>query len=220
MSAMEIYGWFCALIGAATAFPQLFKLLRARTSAGLSLLMWQLSLSVNTAWLVHGSLFKFWNLLVPNAIMGACGALILYHISRDRQIPLLRAFLLPATIFAVLATVDLTLGTVVFGILISIPQLVGAIAQFLVLLRSRDIRGVSFPFLAYSVLVNLVWFIFGVWAADAALMLAASSLGVMTIVNCTWWFLRTKGLVGPLGSKVEPAVQPVAEPQPELVAAS
>lgn len=197
MSALEIYGWVCALIGSASAFPQLVKLLRARTSAGLSLLMWQLTVTVNTAWLVHGILFQFWNLFVPNAIMGFCGVLILLQVGRDRSLSLVWLFALPIVFFTVLATVDLTLGTVVFGALISIPQLVGAVAQFFTLLRSRDIRGVSFPFLAYSLLVNLVWFIWGVWAGDAALMLAASSLGLMTVLNCTWWLLRSKGVVAP-----------------------
>lgn len=199
MSALEIYGWFCALVSAATALPQLIKLLRTRTSAGLSMLMWQLTFSVNMSWVVHGLMFKFWNLIVPNAIMGLCGVLILVQVMKDRTIPPLRVFLLPVAIFTVLASVDLTIGTVVFGVLISIPQLIGAIAQFLDLLRSRDIRGVSFPFLCYSLFVNLIWFIWGAWAGDAALMLAASSLGLMTLVNCTWWLLRTRGAVRPRG---------------------
>ena len=54
MSWVEIIGWSATAVGALLGFPQLFRLLRTRNVAGLSLLAWQAVLVLNVIWFTHG----------------------------------------------------------------------------------------------------------------------------------------------------------------------
>ena len=52
MVLVEIWGWVCGIASGLSALPQLSRLLKARTSAGLSLLSWQLNAGVLWGWTV------------------------------------------------------------------------------------------------------------------------------------------------------------------------
>ena len=61
-----IWGWVCALAGTFASLPQVVRLLRAGTSDGVSLLMWQLLLGVGIGWTAHGFTVGHANVVVPN----------------------------------------------------------------------------------------------------------------------------------------------------------
>ncbi|CAI9411458.1 MULTISPECIES: SemiSWEET family sugar transporter [Aestuariimicrobium] len=202
MSAFEIYGWTIALISSVSAVPQLLRILRSRTSAGASLVMWQITAAITGTWLVHGSLTGAYNLVLANGIACLMSVLILWFVRRDRTLSLLRTFGVPALGIAALVATDLW-NPLVFGAFISIPQFIGGVAQFLDLLRCRDIRGVSVGFLAWQVAVQVFWFVWGLWGGDVAIQIAAGSFFVICLLNFIWWLLRRFGLVRAHGPQPE-----------------
>lgn len=216
MSAVVIFGWVCAAVGASSSVPQMIQLWRARTTAGLSLLMWQLTLGVGMAWTVHGAVvIPNANIVAPNAVMCVFATWIVVQIIRDRKLNWLRSLAVPLALGAVLIVTDLTLGPLVMGILISIPQLVGAFSQFNELVRRRDLRGVSPIFMVWIFVVQVLWLTWAIWANDISITLAAASYGVACLLNLVWFILRHTKVIGPMGaphaSEVDAAVAPVGQ---------
>lgn len=202
MTPFEIYGWACAILSSVAGIPQLLRLLKSRTSAGASLAMWQVTMAVTGTWIVHGALTSAPNLILANGIACLISLLVLWFIRADRTLSLVRTFGVPIAGIVVMVATDLW-NPVVFGALISIPQLFGGFAQFLDLLRCRDIRGVSIAFLVYQVFVQVIWFIWGTWAGDVSLQMAAGSFFVVCLLNAIWWLLRRNGLVRARGPQPE-----------------
>ncbi len=201
MTAVEIFGWVCAVVGASSSVPQMIKLWRTKTTAGLSLLMWQFTFAVSVAWTVHGSVvIPNANIVAPNAVMGVFSLWILIQIIKDRGLNPAKAMVIPVSLAAVLIATDLTLGPLVMGVLISIPQLVGAFAQFSELLRRRDLSGVSPVFLVWLFVVQVLWLTWAIWANDIAITLAAGSYGVACLLNLVWFTLRRTEVIGPMGA--------------------
>lgn len=56
MTPVDIVGWSATVLGTILGVPQLVRLLRTRSVAGLSLIAWQATLSINIGWTVHGLL--------------------------------------------------------------------------------------------------------------------------------------------------------------------
>lgn len=204
MTAFEIYGWACAILSAGVSLPQLVKLFKAKTSAGLSLLLWQLTFAVAAAWVFHGTRLGSWNLVVANGIMFVGCCLLLWLIGRDRKLNVLQVMSLPVALTAVLFVLDLK-AALAFSLAISAAQLIGAFAQMIDLLKAADIRGVSPGFLAYSVFVNVIWLIWGLWGGDRAIQFAAGSLGTVALINLVLWLLRRSGALKPRGGTPEDA---------------
>lgn len=67
--------------------PQVVRLLVGRTSAGVSLLLWQLLLGAGIGWTIHGVVSGHLNLVVPNVISVLLSTAVLAMIARDRRLP-------------------------------------------------------------------------------------------------------------------------------------
>lgn len=187
-------GWAAAAAGSALSIPQLVRILRERTSAGLSLLMWQLNLAVGLGWTHHGFLVDRPNVWAPNIVMAVFSVLIVRLVVRDRGLgPFTWA--LPLVLAAGLVGIDLGLGAIVYGVATAIPQVVGAAAQLVDVVRSIDIRGISPAFLVGSVVVQGLWFTWSLLAGEASITVAASATGSVVGTTLVWWVLRRTGLV-------------------------
>lgn len=194
MDFITAWGWVCALAGAVSALPQVLRLVRAGTSAGVSLLNWQLVCGTNLAWIVHGALIHAANIIVTNVFVGSAAAAIILMVVRDRRLPLARSMLVVAAVFAACAGVELVIGVTAFGVVIGLPQLVGGASQLRDLATSRLIAGVSLGFLALGVLVQTLWFVWALMAHDRAVLIAAGSMGVLMAVNLAVFVLRRLGV--------------------------
>ncbi|HSN43527.1 MAG TPA: PQ-loop domain-containing transporter, partial [Propionibacteriaceae bacterium] len=183
MTFVEIWGWICAAVTATLSLPQLLRLLKVRTSAGLSLLSWQMMLAANIPWVAHGILDNRPNLAIPNAILFVCTILILRMIRADRGLGLLETYALGAVAGAVGVTVDVVFGAAAFGALVTIPQATGQLAQLRDLLRLRDIRGLSWVFLTVSFLLQFMWISWAFMVDDNAVKVAGSMMAVLASAN-------------------------------------
>lgn len=194
MTMIEVYGWLCALAGMLAILPQVQRLVTTRTSAGLSLLMFQLTTGGVLGWVVHGLNYGALNVIVPNAFTALMNLAVLALMQRDRGLSPLRVWPLVGAIFAVVATVDLTLPGGFFGLFVLVPLSVGLIAQLRDLLKATDLSGLSFPFIAANCGIQFLWFVWGALAGDLSVVLCAGILAIVTTLILGVYLVRNSRL--------------------------
>ena len=198
---LTVLGWVAAACGSALSLPQLVRILRAKTSAGLSLLLWQLLMAAGIGWTHHGLLVTHRpNIWLPNLATAITSALLVRFLAKDRGLRS-TVWILPLVLSGVLIGIDLTLGALAYGIATSIPQVIGASAQLLDVIRSIDIAGVSVVFLGFSVVVQALWLVWGALAGEVSVVVSATCNGAVVLVTYLWYLLRRAGVLRamPLG---------------------
>ena len=187
---IEIFGWVAAAIGVASNLPQLIRILRAKTSAGVSLRLWQISAATTGAWMVHGFLVQKGQMQWPNLLMSVLALVIVVFILRDRKQAIAPQLLLPVVLAASLTGVELLFGAMAFGFVIAVPQLYGQLTQLREMVTAPDLSGVSVGYLAIMLLVQVMWFVFGLFTFDWALIICAGAMSVVCSVNLGVYVVR------------------------------
>ena len=80
---VAVFGWVAAAIGVASNLPQLLRILTARTSAGVSVRLWQVTAASTAAWCVHGFLVSAPQMQWPNLLMSLLASSIVVLVLRD-----------------------------------------------------------------------------------------------------------------------------------------
>lgn len=188
---IEIFGWVAAIIGIVANIPQLTRILRARTSAGVSLLAWQFALATAGAWCVHGYLVGQQQMQWPNLIMALSALVIVVFVVRDRQLSYGKALAFPLILWAALSATNVIFGALVYGIVVAVPQLTGQSSQLRDMIKSPELTGVSGGYLAILLLVQSMWFVFGIYTTDWALITCAGAMVVLCSANLGVYLVRT-----------------------------
>ena len=202
MTFLDTWGWVCALAGTLAALPQVLRLLRVRTSAGLSLLLWQLNLGAGIGWVVHGIAGGYANVTVPNVVISLTNVLILLLIQRDRGLSVRAVWPLGLAVAAACIAIELTLPSGAFGLFVLVPHSVGLLAQTRDLLRSPDLTGVSPVFLVAVASIQYLWFVWGVLVGDLSVVICASVLAVLGTVNLALYAVRSRRSAPSTGSGI------------------
>lgn len=212
MTVEFIVGWVACLVAMMLGVPQIVRLLRTRSTDGLSLLLWQAMLAINLGWLVHGLRIDAVNMVVTNLVGGTTTLVIQILIIRARKLQAWRVMLPGLLGAAALVAVDVGLGSAAFGIAAVIPAVLANAGQTVALVRSPLITGVSPLFLTGQVLNQALWFSWALLVIDHGTMITAPVTGVIALVNVIWWTLR-KGGLRPLFVQPEPVLVAPAKPQ-------
>lgn len=191
MNFYDILGWIAASFGMASALPQLYHLWRVRTSAGLSARLWQFNAAGTMAWAMHGFYVGAVQLGVPNIVCTALFLGVLWFIVRDRGQNFLPMLVLPVALSLVLFGIDLWLGPVVFGVVVALPMVVGQVTQLQYMRSSAHLAGVSVPTLLVTVLVQVLWFTWGIGVGERAITVASTLLGTLCIANLAYYAWRS-----------------------------
>ena len=204
---ISILGWAAALIGAVTTLPQLIKILRSGTTAGISLTNFQLLLANFIAWVGHGVIMArpyFW---LTNACLLVINIVILRKIIVHRVLNPVTPWIMGTIIGFALIGVDLW-SHVAFGVLVLFPQGFGALAQVIDIARKIDISGLSGLYIFISFFIQLLWLIWALLARDTAVIMAASVQGSIALVAFLWLVARSFGAspIFPIDNQA-PAVQ-------------
>lgn len=194
---LEIWGWACAVVGAVFSVPQVLRLLRSGTSAGLSLRAWQLNTAVALGWTLHGIRAGYWNMFASNAVIAVLSLLTIAMIRRDRALSLRTAWLLPAAATGVLFGMEYLTTPLLLGVVVLLPQLFAQGSQSAELIREPDLSGVSTTFIALNALLPAMWFVWGLGAGDASVLLTAGAMTLITAFNLGWLLARNLRLVAP-----------------------
>lgn len=188
-------GWAAATLASVVALPQVVKLLRSGTTAGISLTAWRLMLAANVAWTGHGVVSGHLNIVLPNLLLLLCTVVILLRLCRDRGIGWAVTFG-PGLVLGLLNLgINVAFGPVAFAIAAGIPSICAQIIQFHELFLTPRITGISLPFLAMNTVNQAFWLGWALLVDEQSIMLAASVMGVLMAVNLTWCLLRRRGLV-------------------------
>ncbi len=195
MALIDIWGWACAVVGGLFALPQVVRLLRAQTSVGLSELNWRLLLGSNIGWVLHGVHTGRAQIIVPNLALAICSFLIIRMIRRDRGLSMMRGWAIPLAVAVVPFALEFVVGAVVFGLLINIPQVVGACVQLRDMVRSSSLAGVSFLYLFLTGIVQVMWIIWAVGVGENAVIVAAGAMAIVSFTNAIYFGLRHVGVL-------------------------
>lgn len=197
MSLVEIWGWVCGIASGLSALPQLSRLLKARTSAGLSLLSWQLNAGVLWGWTAHGVLTMRHNLIWSNLFLACSMSAVVALIVQDRRLSWARSLAPLLALFAALLVIEWNFGEVVFGLVVVGPGAFALVAQFVDLLRRPDLSGVSLPALAVNAAVQIMWFSWANLAGDRAVQLVSTCIGLCALANVAAYLGRWRGWLRP-----------------------
>lgn len=203
MTLIELLGWVAAVSGPIMFLPQVAQLVRDKTSAGISLLMWQFILAAGISWFVHGVLADRPNIWATNGLSLVSTLMILRMIRSDRALSAARVYLPGLLVAAIAVATDVFAGPVVFGFAILAPLAVGALGQIRSLVVDADLSGVSLPFTIGGVLTQAMWFAWSIPAREVSVTICATTLMVTSTASLVWLLARRTQLVGPLGRRVE-----------------
>ena len=196
MAFAILWGWLSGAVGVLSGVPQILQLRRTRTSAGVSLIFWQLLLAIGVLWTLHGLLTHSALVATPNGLMTIANALVLDFIRRDRRLGWWRTYGLSLALVGALFTVDAVIGTLIFGMLITVPQVSSGFGQLKELVTRVDIRGVSLGFLVLGWILPSMWFFYGTMAHESAIIISAGFTSLVALANMSWAAMRRRGLVG------------------------
>ncbi len=188
-------GWFAAALAATVAIPQVIKLLRNRTTAGISLTAWRLTLAANVAWTGHGFVAGHANIWLPNLMFMVCSLIILNQLRRDRALSWAATFGPSLVLGLTTLGLDVTYGPVVFAIAAGLPSVIAQMLQFQELVVAPRISGVSLPFLALNWVNQALWLSWALLVGEQSITMVASTMGVLMGLNLLWALLRQRGFV-------------------------
>ena len=194
MTPVELIGWAAAVVGTLLGVPQVYRLARTRTVAGLSMPAWQAILALNIAWTSHGIILAKANMIVPNVLGLASTLPVLVMMARELGRPLGRVLLPGVLVAAMMIGVDLAFGTAVYGVVAIFPALFANLGQCVELVRSPSVAGVSPVFLIGGVVNQVLWLGWGLLVEDAGTIITACVTLAVTSFNLVWWILRRLGL--------------------------
>lgn len=187
---IEVFGWVAATIGIASNLPQLARILTARSSAGVSVHLWQVTAATTAAWCVHGFLVDAPQMQWPNMLMALLASIIVVLALRDRGQAILPQFVFPVLVAGALIGANLWLGPLVFGLLVAVPQLMGQFSQLRLMIGAPDLTGVSLGYLCVILLVQSMWNVFGIATTDWALIVCTSAMVVVCTINLVVYLVR------------------------------
>ena len=188
-------GWAAATLASIVAIPQVVKLLRSGTTAGISLTAWRLTLAGNIAWTGHGVVSGHLNIVLPNFLFLLCSLTILLQLRRERGLGWILTFGPSLVLGLVNLGINVSFGPLAFAIAAGIPSICAQFMQFHELFLVPRISGVSLPFLAMNTVNQAFWLGWALLVDEQSIMLAASVMGVLMGVNLTWCLLRRRGVV-------------------------
>lgn len=190
MAAVAV-GWLASACGILVGLPQMLRLLRSGSVAGLSLLSWQAMVVVNLTWAAHGLTISQFPLIITNVIGLAWSAAVTLLIGRHLHRRPAKILLAPVLACSALIACDQVLGSAAFGAAAVVPALVAALGQSAQLVRAPNISGVSAPFLVLAALNQAFWLTWAVLVADSGTTIIAAVTGCLAVFNLTCWAYRS-----------------------------
>ncbi|MBK9433804.1 MAG: hypothetical protein IPN52_01295 [Micrococcales bacterium] len=172
----EWFGYAGAALMTAMSLPQIARIVRDRSAAGVSLLTWTLFVLAGTGWLSYGLILQAPAIIVGNlTFISTTVTVVVLLLRRQRSWPLLSASLVPllAVALAVAALTRLpgavasSLG-VLLGIATTVPQLVESIGRR----RAGLVSEVSLAALFMLLAGQALWLTYGLTRPDLPMIVA------------------------------------------------
>lgn len=190
-----VVGWLCAICGTCLVLPQFLRIVKSRSTAGVSLLSWQLWACVGLVWCVHGLVEQQVTMVLPNAASAAFATCILVMIYRDRRLGLVQLLGGPIILVVLGILLRLVGGPIAFSVFMLLPQAIAVLGQFCELVRCPDLFGVSGAYLRAAVAMQTLWLLYGIVGEDIACTISSVMMVVLVSLNLGVYVLRRTGRV-------------------------
>lgn len=194
MTGVEVIGWAAAVVGTGLGVPQLARLARTRSTAGLSLVAWQAILTLNLCWFAHGVKINQPNMIVPNVLGLATTLPVLYLMSRDLRLNPLRVMLPGALGAAVLVLIDVGIRGPTFGVFSLVPAVVANLGQSIEVIRAEAVTGLSPVFLVLGLVNQILWLSWAIGIQEVSSTISSGTIAAIVTFTLVWYSLRRLGL--------------------------
>ena len=188
-----VVGWLCAVGGTVLALPQFLRIMQSRSTAGVSLLAWQLWACIGTVWAVHGFVQHSLAMVIPNLFTAIFSGVILWLIYKDRRLTPIQLLTGPAVLILIGISLRLVFGPIAFSVFMLVPQAVAVLGQFFELVRCADLFGVSGGYFRASVAMQFLWLSYGILGHDVACTISSVMMIVLVSANLIVYSLRRTG---------------------------
>jgi uncharacterized protein with PQ loop repeat len=183
VSITDAIGWIAALSSACVAVPQGLRIVATRSVAGISAMIWQMTVLGALAWMVHGLIAGRPQIIWPNALLTITSAWVLAMVCRAEGGSLGRAFGLPVLGAGIAVGTELAFGPIAFGLVIFIPSAIGLVSQLVTIQKAADTTGVSLAGLVMALACQLLWLTYAIPAGEIAVIFAATPTTLLLIAN-------------------------------------
>lgn len=193
-----VVGWVAAALSCFISAPQLVRILRARTTSGVSVLSWQLALGGNLTWGMYGLTHGNLNQWLPNVALVTVTLVILSLFHRHVGTPWLVLLTPGLVIGATTTTLDHTVGTLAYSIAAFLPAATSLVSQLKVTLTSVDVRGLSVGNQWIGLANQSTWLVWALLIRERSVLMVGSASLVLILANLSMALLRTSGTMGPV----------------------
>ncbi len=194
MSFAAALGWLAAALSGSLSIPQVFRIIRTRSVAGLNLLTWQTLLIAGVSWSAHGILVDRAQILLPNAVMMLGGAIVLAQIQKAQALPTVAVWVFPLAASASSIALDYALGPVVFAVMMVVPAVIGQLAQYREIRNARDVSGISPAMLLINPVAQALWLTYALVTWELSIICVATVLIVVMTANVAALMVRRRQL--------------------------
>ena len=193
-----VVGWIAAGLSCFISAPQLFRILRAGTTSGVSVLSWQLALGGNLTWGLYGITHGNLNQWLPNVALITITLIILgqfhRHVGTSWVVLLVPGLLIGATTTAL----DHTAGTIAYSIAAFLPAATSLVSQLKVTATSVDVRGLSLGNQWIGLANQSTWLVWAALIVERSVLLVGSASLVLIVANLSMALLRKSGTLAPV----------------------
>lgn len=196
MSIVDAIGWLAALSSATLALPQGVRIAVTRSVAGVSVVMWQTTLTAGLAWSGHGLHTALPQIIWPNLLLALTSAGVLAQLTRARRLPVLRTWALPVLAAGLAIAADLAFGPVAFAVLAFAPAALGQANQLREIRRAPDTQGVSMVGLMLNLGNQILWLGFAVPSGETAVICVATPMALLAALSIGALSMRRRTTAG------------------------
>lgn len=194
----DIVGIVAICFSLITSIPQIVRILVSKSTAGVSLVLWQLMLGNFIGWTFHGLQVRSLTLWGSNGALAVLAFIVFAMVVVQRKTPLWKAALLPVLVVLSLVGAELCFGSGGFATLVIFPQGVGMAAQIVTLARDEDISGISKGYLLISFLAQICWLSWAWIVDELAVKVSSTSQGTICLLCLLSYYLRIWGVLKPI----------------------
>ena len=191
-------GWIAALVSCCVSAPQLVRIVRANSVAGVSMLAWQLGFGSNLTWGLHGLINGNPNQWAPNVILICCTLTILGLFRRHRDVSWWVLLVPGFAVSTLTISLELVVGVVAFSAAAFIPAAISLMAQLRSTLMSNDVTGISLTNQWLGLFNQSVWLAWALLVNEASVIMVGSAALILLVANLTMATLRKSGRMGPV----------------------
>jgi len=182
-----------AVVSASISVPQFLLVLRTKSTKGLSMTPWVISIGTGIGWICHGLRVGEINLAWPSMWGLVVSATLLYYLRRNGHYHSLTKLLPGFALAALLVALDNGLGSVAFGLAVIWPSVYGMMRQGIALMRSPDVTGVSVGAWVLQVLNQAMWLYWAICVHEMGTIISGAVCLGPAIFVLTWRLIRANG---------------------------